>query len=310
MKLQQLRSLCEIVDQGFNVSRAASALNTSQPGISAQLRILEQELGVVLLERRSTKIIGLSEAGMAMLPAARRILFEAEQMRRKAREVQRSEASKRLVIGTTHTHANYTVLPTFRKFTKDNPKIVLQLRQSSPTQIAQMVATGEVDIGIASEPITKALGVSYVPCFKLEHGVIVPRQHPLLRLNKLRLEDLIEFPIITYDSTYRLGRLVRERFRANGLEPNIAINATDSHTTKAYVEAGLGIAILPELVFEPARDLGLNLIPAHHLFEATICFVMTLEGRRLEKFQQDFIAQLRNLSPSRPGARQIRLKRA
>jgi len=293
MKLQQLRSLCEIVDQGFSVSKAAAALNTSQPGISAQLKTLEQELGMVLLERRNTKITGLSDAGLAMLPSARRMLFEAEQIRRKALEMQSSEKNNRLIIAATHTHANYTILPAFKKFTRDYPKVVLQLRQSGPTQIAQMVATGEADIGISGEAPARVLGVFYEPCLKLEPGVFVPRRHPLLRLKRISLEDLVSYPILL---NARLGRSVRERFRANGLEPNVAINTTDSHTTKAYVEAGLGIAILPMLVFEPSRDLALKIIDARHLFEASNCYVMTLEGRRLEKFQQDFIAQFRNLS--------------
>lgn len=213
MKLQQLRSLCEIVDQGLNVSRAALALHTSQPGISTQVRMLEQDLGVVLLERRSTRIVGLTEAGQAMLPAARRILFEAEYMHRTARELQTDESSRRLVIATTHTYANHTVLPAFKRFSGKHPKISLRLRQGSPTQVAKMVGSGDVDIGVLAEPIARAAGVHYAPCFKLDYGVVVPRQHPLTRLGALKLEDIAQYPIITYEVTHRLGRVVRDRFR-------------------------------------------------------------------------------------------------
>jgi LysR family cys regulon transcriptional activator len=295
MNLKQIRYLCEIVDRGFNVSRAAEALHTSQPGISKQIQLLEEELGAALLERRNTRLVGLTRTGRDILPAARRMLLDADDVRSKAREAS-TPGARHLIVATTHTHARYSVLPAFREFRESNPKVTLELRQASPTQIAELVATGKVDIGIATEPLVRAPGVTYVPCYRMEHVVIVPNRHPLLRAHHLRLEDIARYPVVAYDSTFRFGRVLRERFRAQRIELNIAINAIDSDIAKAYVEAGFGIAILPRIVWDPSRDRELRVIPASHLFEASMCHVMTLEGRELESYKRDFITRIQTVT--------------
>lgn len=298
LKLQQLRYLCEIVDRGLNVSRAAAALHTSQPGVSKQLRLLEEELGAVLMERRGTRVIGLTEAGRAALPAARRMLLDAENLRRQTREVA-APGKSRLVIATTHTHARYAVLPVFERFIRRHPQVALELRQASPQRIAQMVAAGDADIGIATEPVEEVTGLSRTPCYRLNHSIITPPRHPLLRQQRVRLQDLARHPIITYDATFRLGRMVRERFKARGLKPDIVISAIDSDIIKAYVEAGFGVAILPTVAYDAARDRGLRAVDANHLFEASNCFVMTLEGRYLENYLRDFTALVKVVLPGR-----------
>lgn len=289
MKLQQLRYLCEIVDRGLNVSRAAAALHTSQPGVSKQMRLLEEELGAVLLERRGTRVVGLTDAGRAALPAARRMLLDAENLRRQTREVA-APGKTRLVIATTHTHARYAVLPVFERFIQRHPRVALELRQASPQHIAQLVVAGAVDIGIATEAVEQVAGLTRTPCYRLDHSIITPPRHPLLRQRRVKLQELARYPIITYDATFRLGRLVRDQFQVRGLKPDIVISAIDSDIIKAYVEAGFGVAILPTIAYNPARDRRLRAVDANHLFEASHCFVMTLEGRHLEDHLRDFIA--------------------
>ena len=298
MKLQQLRYLCEIADRGLNVSRAAAALHTSQPGVSKQIRLLEEELGSILLERRGTRITGLTAAGHAILAGARRMLLEAENLRRQAHE-EVASGGAHLTIATTHTHARYAVLPALKRFMQAYPRVALELRQASPQRIAQLVVAGEADIGIATGPVGQVPGLARQPCYRLDHSVITPRCHPLLNERRLRLEMLAGFPLITYDSSFRLGRLVRERFAALGLEPHVVISAIDSDIIKAYVEAGFGVAILPTIAYSPARDKGLRAIAAGHLFSPSTCYVMTLEGRHLESHLRDFIALIRTAPSGR-----------
>ena len=295
MNLNQIRYLCEIVDRGLNVSRVAEALHTSQPGISKQIQLLEEELGVQLLERRNTRVVGLTKAGQEILPVARRMLLDAEHVRTRARDAT-GIGDRHLIVATTHTHARYSVLPAFKTFRQAHPKVILELRQASPTQIAELVAAAKVDIGIATEPVVRAAGVSYVQCYQMEHVVVVPKQHPLLTCRHLRLQDIAAYPIVAYDATFRFGRVIRERFATQRIELNIVINAIDSDIAKAYVDAGFGIAILPRIVWDQQRDRGLRVIAASHLFETSICHVMTLEGRHLETYKRDFVTHVQMAS--------------
>ena len=292
MKIHQLRYLCAIVDHQLNVTRAAETLHTSQPGISRQIRLLEEELGTALFERRRTKLIRLSPAGNAAVLSARRMLLEAETMRSKIRVADERE-NQCLVIATTQTHARYVVLPAFKTFRKRHPEVSLELQYASPNRSTELVGTGKVDIGIATEPPEAVTGIAYLLHYRLSNSIVVPARHPLLRLRRLRMENIGKYPIITYDVAFRFGREVRESFRAHNIIPNIVINSINSDITKAYVEAGLGIAILPSIVCHPRRDMGLRTIAANHLFEPRICHVMALEGRTMEGYQLDFIAELR-----------------
>ncbi|MDP2242264.1 MAG: LysR substrate-binding domain-containing protein [Burkholderiales bacterium] len=298
MKLQQLRYLCEIVDRGLNVSRAAASLHTSQPGVSKQIRLLEEELGSAVLERRATRVTGLTATGRAILPAARRMLLEAENLQRQARE-SAAAGGVRLTIATTHTHARYALLPALKRFIQRYPGVELELRQATPQRIAQLVAAGAADIGIATMPVEHVPGLAWQPCYRIDHIVIAPSRHPLLRERNLSLASLARFPLVTYDASFRFGHLVRERFMAQGLEPNIVISAIDSDVIKAYVEAGFGVAILPATAYSATRDKGLRSRPANHLFAPNICYVMTLEGRHLEPHLQDFVTFIRSAQPKR-----------
>lgn len=291
MKLQQLHYFCEIVDRDLNVSRAAAALHISQPGVSRQLRLLEAELGAPVFERRGARVVALTAAGRAILPAARRMLLEARNMLLDAREGE--GAVVRMSIATTHTHARYAVLPALQRFRRSYPAISVTLSQTSPQRIAQLVVSGAADIGVATEPLEPVAGLARERCYQLEHSVIVPRGHALLRERQLDLAVLARHPLITYEASFRLGRLVRERFAAAGLAPDIVISAIDSDIIKAYVEAGFGVAILPAICCDATRDRALRAIPAGHLFELSTCQVMTLRGRHLPPHLSEFIAQLK-----------------
>lgn len=296
MKLQQLRYLCEIVDRGLNVSRAAAALHTSQPGVSKQIRLLEEELGVVLLERRNTRVTGLTDAGRTLLPAMRQMLLDAENLRKRARDVAHPAQSK-LVIASTHTHARYVLPAMFRRFVQRYPHVAIHMRQGSMERIAELLASGEADIGVTTRPAKRLPGIAMTECYRLGQSIITPPNHPLLvKRGKLSFQDLLPYPIITYDERFSLGRAVRDGFAARGLEPNIAIRAIDSDVMKAYVEAGFGVAVLVRVAYSRAQDRGLRAIPATHLFGESVCCAMTMEGRHLERHARDFISLMQSVA--------------
>jgi len=295
VKLQQLRYLCEIVDRGLNVSRAAAALHTSQPGVSKQIRLLEEELGVVLLERRNTRVIGLTDVGRMLLPAMRQMLQGAENLRRQAREAARPAQSK-LIIASTHTHARYVLPAMFKRFVQRYPHVSIYMRQGSIERITELIASGEADVGVTTRPAEPLRGITMTECYRFGQSIITPPNHPLLvKRGKLSFEDLLPYPIITYDDRFSLGRAVRDGFAARGLEPNIAIRAIDSDVMKAYVEAGFGIAVLVRVAYSSAQDRGLRAIPATHLFRESVCCAMTLEGRHLERHAKDFIGLMQTV---------------
>jgi LysR family cys regulon transcriptional activator len=288
VKLQQIRLLCEIVDHGFNVSKAATALHTSQPGVSRQIQLLEQELGEVLLERRNTRLAGLTPAGRSLLPTMRRLLAEADQLKRQAEEV-KTLGKTRFIISTTHTYARHTLLSVLKRFIQLHPNISIQMREGAAPRIMQLLAAGDVDIGIATEPVDRLAGINLMPCYKVSNSVIAPRGHPILGFRKITLEQMVQFPIITYDERHYLGRVVRESFKRKGLEPNFVISIIDDDVMKAYVEAGFGIAILPSVAYSKSKDRKLQAMPVEHLFKAGTCVVMTQEGKPVREHVRDFI---------------------
>ena len=292
MNLRQFRYLCGIADEGFNISRAAVALHTSQPGISKQVRLLEQELGVDILQRKRNRVIGVTEPGGAILAVARRMLHEAESLKRIGDDYTRREAG-RLVVATTHIHARYVLRSVIRDFIRRHPGVRLVLRQGSPSQTAQLVASGEADLGVSSEPPGQSVPeLVKLPCHKLERSVVIPRRHPLLRERRLTLKAIARYPIITYDASFVGGSAVLRAFEKAGLEPNVVLTAIDADVIKSYVELGLGIAILPTVAYEPERDRNLRAIGAGWLFDPTISRIEIRRGSYLRSFMYDFITML------------------
>ena len=301
MKLQLFRVFCEVVDQGFNVSKAAAALHTSQPGVSRHVHLLEESLGVVLLERQNTRVLGLTEAGHALLPSIRGMLADAENLERRARELAAPHTA-RLVIATTHTHARHTLLPVLKKFIEIHPGVALQLRQGSVPRISQLLKDEIVDIGVSTDPVDHE-GLALVPCYRYGHSLVTPPRHALLKSPRITLESLVPYPLITYDERHRLGRVLREEFAKQALEPNIIMSIIDDDIMKAYVEAGFGVAVMATMAYDAARDRALRAVPLDHLFEPSTCYVMTKEGRYLERYIEDFVALLKAMSPTSAAAR-------
>jgi len=291
VKLQQLRYLCGIADQGLNLSKAAEALYTSQPGISRQIRLLEEELGIDVLVRQGNRIAALTEPGRHVVEIARRVLRDIESLRSVGEDFA-NENSGALVVATTHVHARYLLLPVVRAFNKRFPNVRLSLRQGNPDQIVELVNAGTADIGLCSVPTLETPLLTRLPCYEVPRCVLVPSGHPLLRKRRLRLADLASYPMITLDRSFASGVAVMSAFSEQSIEPNVILSATDADVIKAYVAAGVGIATVPEVAFDSTKDRSLRAINARHLFAPTISYVWVHRNQYLRGFAYEFIRML------------------
>jgi len=288
MKLQQLRYLCEVASQGLNLSKAAKTLHTSQPGISKQISLLEDELGVDIFVRNGKRVVKITPPGEAIIEIAERMLRDAKNLKQVGQEFT-NEASGSLTIATTHTQARYALPPAIKRFTLRYPNVKLILRQGSPTQIAKLVTSGEADIAIATEAIELFDELVMLPCYQWNRSIITPPRHPLLKLAKLTLEDIVKYPIITYDFAFTGRTKINQAFAAKGLTPNVVLTAIDADVIKTYVELGLGIGILAQMAFEPNRDKHLRSIDASHLFEPSTTRIGITRNSYLRGYVYDFI---------------------
>jgi LysR family cys regulon transcriptional activator len=288
MNLQQLRYLNEIVRQGLNISDAANALYTSQPGVSKQIKLLEDELGIEIFVRNGKRITALTEPGRAILEIAARMLHDAGNLKQVSEEF-RTQDSGALTIATTHTQARYALPPMVKQFIKRYPKVRLHLHQGSPTQIAEQVLSGEADIAIATESLMLYDELVTLPCYEWNHCVITPPRHPLLAEKKLTLEKLAQYPIITYDFAFSGRGKINAAFEARGLAPNIVLTAIDADVIKTYVELGLGIGIVAHMAFIPERDKHIRMIEAGHLFQPSTTRIAIRKNEYLRGYAYDFI---------------------
>lgn len=288
MNLQQLRYLNEIVQHELNISEAAAALYTSQPGVSKQIKLLEQELGFEIFIRSGKRISAISEPGKAVLKIAQRILHDTHNLKQVGEDFH-SQDSGTLTIATTHTQARYALPAIVKQFIKHYPKVKLSLHQGSPTQIAQQVLSGEADIAIATESLTLYDELVTLPCYEWNHCVIVPPKHPLLLEKKLTLAKIAHYPIITYDFAFSGRGKINAAFEAQQLNPNIVLTAIDADVIKTYVELGLGVGILAQMAFIPARDKHLRMINADHLFKTSTTRIAIRSNEHLRGYAYHFI---------------------
>jgi LysR family cys regulon transcriptional activator len=265
VNLQQLKYVCAVVDHGLNVSDAAEALFTSQPGISKQIRLLEDELGLSVFVRQGKRLASLTPAGEIVIETARRALREIANLKRVADEF-RGEDSGTLSIATTHTQARYVLPKVLREFATRYPKVNIVLHQGNPVQVAEQTARGDVDIGIATEALADFPELVTLPCYEWNRVVLVPKRHPLAKMQPLTLEALAKFPIVTYDFSFTGRSAINAAFAAKGLEPNVVLTALDSDVIKTYVELGMGVGIIAQMAYDPVRDTAFEKLDADHLF--------------------------------------------
>ena len=290
MNLQQLRYLCAVVDHGLNVSGAAEALYTSQPGISKQVRLLEEELGVRVFVRHGKRLAALTPAGEAVVTTARRALRELENLRRVGAEFHNEDVGE-LAIATTHTQARYVLPPVIRDFAERYPRVKVILHQGNPEQVAAQTASGEVDIGIATEAVTLRDELVTLPCYQWNRCVLVPRGHPLSGSGPLTLEAIARYPIITYDFSFTGRSKINAAFDAEGIVPNVVLTALDADVIKTYVELGMGVGIVATMAYDPLRDQALEQLDAGHLFAPSTTRIALRRESFLRGYVYAFIAR-------------------
>lgn len=288
MKLQQLLYLREIVDHDMMISAAATALNTSQSGVSRYIRALEMELGSPLLVRSGKRIVQLTEAGQQVLEIGRRMLLDAERIQRVTDDRLR-ETEGEFVVATTHLHARYALPETVHSFVKRYPKVGLNLRQATPVQSTEWVAAGQVDISIAAAPPVPIPGVVLLPWYQLHRVLLTTPGHSILKAGKLSLHTISRYPMITYDTSFPGSGEIARVFERAGLKPRTVLSATDADLMKTYVKLGFGIAVVGEIAFDPRTDLDLRAIDVRHLFPPNTIYVGLNRARALRGYMFDFI---------------------
>jgi len=289
VNFQQLRSVREAVRQGFNLTEVAAALHTSQPGVSRQIRELEDELGIQLFQRAGKRLTGLTPPGHAVLPIIERLLLEADNLKRAGEDFASSHRGT-LTIAATHSQARYALPPAVRDFSAAHPEVALRLHQGSPKQVAEMLLSGEADIGVATEALAQYAELVALPSYRWTHAVVVPRGHALAaQVETLTLEQLARHPIITYEPGYTGRTHIDEAFQRRGLTLNIVLSAMDADVIKTYVELGMGVGIIASMAFDEARDAGLQAIDARHLFASNMTRVAVRRGAFLRGYAYEFI---------------------
>ena len=289
MNFQQLRSVREAERCGFNLTEVAAVLHTSQPGVSRQVRELEDELGVELFERSGKRLLGLTTAGKALMPIIQRVLLDAESLKRAGQELQGREEG-RLSIAATHSQARYALPHVVKDFRQRYPRVTLHLHQGSPQQVAEMLLSGEADIGVATEALAGFEQLVTLPCYRWSHSIVVPPGHPLLALpGPVRLQDLVDYPIITYEVGYTGRSHIDEAFAAAGLQPDVVLTAMDADVIKTYVELDMGVGIVASIAIDEERDSHLRAIDAGHLFQINLTRLGMRRNMWLPGFAYGFI---------------------
>lgn len=288
MKLQQLRYLVEVARSGLNVSQAAENLHTSQPGVSKQIRLLEEELGLDVFVRNGKRVVSITEPGQRILDIAQRVLLEAKNLREAGREFS-SQHTGSLTIATTHTQARYVLPAVIERFARAYPQVKLVLHQGNPTHVAQEVVAGGADLAIATEGMDAFSDLRILPCYQWNRSVVLPMEHPLLNVPELTLPVLASFPLITYDYAFTGRSQINQAFEQAGLTPNVVLTALDSDVIKTYVELGMGVGIIASMAFDPERDQRLRVRDASHLFAPSTTRVGLRRGAYVRRYTFDFI---------------------
>ena len=291
MNIQQFRYVTAVAKRNLNVSEAAAALHTSQPGVSKQIRALEEELGTAIFVRQGRRFAAITDAGREIVTAIDRILAEIANLKAVGEEFAH-HAKGSLAVAVTHTQARYALPTVITAFKKRFPAVKLKLVQGNPRQLARMVLDGEADLAIATEALDEYPELVTLPCYSWHHCVVVPARHPLAKVSPLTLEAIAQYPIVTYDPTFA-GRTALDRaFAARALKPEVALAALDSDVIKSYVALGLGVGIISSRAFRPGKEEGLVALDCDHLFPTQTTRLAYRRGAYLRGYTVELIRLL------------------
>jgi LysR family transcriptional regulator, cys regulon transcriptional activator len=288
MKLHQLRYLAAVAQTGLNITAAAEKLHTSQPGVSKQIKLLEDELGFQIFVRDGRNLARVTPAGQQVIDRAIRILREVRNIKHLSEEL-KDESRGMLSIATTHTQARYVLPEVIKQFRDKYPDVGLHLHQGTSEQIGEMAALDRIDFAIATGSQSLFDGYALLPCYRWHRHVVVPREHPFARLKKLTLKQLAAQPIVTYVFGFTGPSSLQQIFADQGLVPNVVLTARDADVIKTYVRLGLGIGIVASMAFDERGDEDLVKIDTSDLFPAHVTWIGFRRGGLLRKYQLDFM---------------------
>ncbi|MCP5160399.1 MAG: HTH-type transcriptional regulator CysB [Hahellaceae bacterium] len=288
MKLQQLRYIWEVAHHDLNVSATAQSLYTSQPGISKQIRLLEDELGVEVFSRSGKHLTRVTPAGEVIIKVAGEVLRKVEGIKQIAQEF-RNERKGDLAIATTHTQARYVLPGVIKHFMDSYPEVSLHMHQGTPMQIAEMASNGTVDFAIATEAMEHFSDLIMMPCYRWNRCIVVPKNHPLTKLKVLTLEDVAQFPLVTYVFGFTGRSKLDEAFAEKGLNPNVVFTAADADVIKTYVRLGLGVGIIATMAYSDVSDNDLVRLDASGLFKPSTTKIGFRKGTFLRGYMYDFM---------------------
>ncbi|PCI52629.1 MAG: HTH-type transcriptional regulator CysB [Gammaproteobacteria bacterium] len=288
MKLQQLRYIVEVLNNNLNVSATAEALFTSQPGISKQVRMLEDELGIQIFGRSGKHLTHVTPAGQEVITIAQQILSKVEGIKAVAREHTQPDEGK-LRIATTHTQARYALPDVIQGFIKRYSKVSLHMSQGTPAQISDAAAKGDADFAIATESLHLYNDLVMLPCYHWNRSIIVRKDHPLARKKDITIQDIGKYSLVTYVFGFTGRSDLDAAFAKANVEPKIAFTATDADVIKTYVRLGVGIGVIASMAIDSKIDNDLVRIDASHLFKASTTKIGFRRGSFLRGYMFDFI---------------------
>ena len=288
MKLQQLRYIVEVVNHNLNVSSTAESLYTSQPGISKQVRLLEDELGIQIFERSGKHLTQVTPAGEEIVRISRDILSRVESIKAVAGEHTHPEMGT-LNIATTHTQARYALPSVIQGFTARYPKVSLHMHQGTPSQIADAVGKGRSDFAIATEALHLYQDMIMLPCYHWNRSIVVRSDHPLATKTNITIHDLAAYPLVTYVFGFTGRSELDSAFNRSGLTPKIVFTATDADVIKTYVRLGVGVGVIASMAIDPETDKDLVAIDTSHIFEASTTKIGFKKGTFLRTYMYDFM---------------------
>ncbi len=288
MKLQQLKYICEVAKHDLNVSLTAESLFTSQPGISKQIRMLEDELGIQIFQRSGKHLTSITSAGKVIINLAEGILEQAQNIKRVAEDY-RDDSQGSLSIATTHTQARYVLPHIIQDFIKLYPDVALHMHQGTPIQISELASKGKVDFAIATEALELFDNLVMMPCYRWNRIVIVNKTHPLADGLPLTLERLAEFPLVTYVFGFTGRSQLDKAFKDAGLIQKLIFTASDADVIKTYVRLNLGVGIVASMAYDEKADTDLVRLDASHLFEASVTRIGFRKGTFLRTYMYEFI---------------------
>jgi LysR family cys regulon transcriptional activator len=291
MNLHQFRFVQEAARRNLNLTEAAKALHTSQPGVSKAIIELEEELGIEIFARHGKRLKRITEPGQHVLKSIEVILREINNLKRIGDQFS-TQDSGTLSIATTHTQARYVLPVPVASLRKAYPKVNVSLHQGAPDQVARMVLDETAEIGIATESLSNYPDLITLPCYEWQHVLVLPIDHPLAQQTRITLEDLSQWPLVTYHPSFTGRTRIDTAFAQKKLTPRIALEAIDSDVIKTYVRLGMGVGIVAEMAVRDATDADLVVRPGGNLFGQNMARVAFKRGSFLRNFVLDFAGML------------------